>query len=299
MRILTVGTWMTALGLAAGLLLVSPAVAQDNTATAPDLSGVKIDGVYGPFLPTDISTHGHEIDSLIGILHWFMGILFVGWGLFFVYCLFRFRQKPDGKAVYQPVKAKASKYVEIGVAVFEAFLLIGLSIPIWASTKQDVVDKDKLENVLEVRVVAEQFAWNFHYAGPDGEYGRTAPKFVDSAVNPMGIDPDDANGEDDIVSGELHIQVDRPVVAHITSKDVIHSFFIPVMRVKQDAIPGMRIPMWFQATQTGTYEIACAQLCGNNHYSMKALLRVDDQATFEAWFAEKSAPPEEFDEDED
>ena len=108
----------------------------------------------------------------------------------------------------------------------------------------------------------------------------------------------DPHGKDDIQAVEMHLPVDRPVIADITSKDVIHSFSVFVLRVKQDAIPGMRIPIWFEAGEVGNYEISCAQLCGNNHYSMKALMAVEDQATFDAWYAKAAEGPEEFDEDE-
>jgi cytochrome c oxidase subunit 2 len=292
--------WKTRRGilcvLAITLCFAPAAFAQ--TAEAPDLSGIKIDGDYGPHLPPVVYAHdyGRSADMLINLLHYFMAALFVGWGIFFVYCLFRFRARPGHQASSSQVKASVSKYLEIGVAIFEAVLLIGLSVPVWASVKNDL--PTEAENPVRLRVTGEQFAWNFHYPGPDGVFGKTAPKFLDLATNPMGVDPADENGKDDIVSLEMHIPIDRPIVAEIGSKDVIHSFFVPVLRVKQDAIPGMRIPVWFQAAKTGRYEVACAQLCGNNHYSMRAIMVVDDEAAFNEWYAEKSKPPEVFDEDE-
>jgi cytochrome c oxidase subunit II len=145
-----------------------------------------------------------------------------------------------------------------------------------------------------VRVVGEQFAWNFHYPGNDKMFGRTNPTLVNTATNPLGLDRGDAAGADDIAFGELHVPVNRPVIVDVTSKDVIHSFFIPVMRVKQDAIPGMRIPVWFTPTVEGTYEVACAQLCGNNHYAMRAIMYVEPQEKVEAWMAERLKPAEAF-----
>jgi len=270
------------------LIEASPAWAQ---AVAPKAPGVKIDGEYGAFLPPDVSVHGHKVDQLINLLHWFMGVLFVGWGIFFVYCLVRFRQRPGHKASCELVKAKPSKYAEIGVAIFEAVILLGFSIPIWASVKNDI--PPPTDDPVRIRVVAEQFAWNFHYPGADGKFGRVDPKLIDTATNPLGLDRT-KDGADDIFALEMHIPVGRPVICEISSKDVIHSFFLPVMRVKQDAIPGMRIPVWFQAAKEGTYEVACAQLCGNNHYSMRALMYIQQPAAFEKWLVEKSKPPEEF-----
>ncbi len=275
-------------------LLVAPIPVAAQEAVSAEIS-VKIDGEYGYWLPPDVSKDGWKIDRLIDWLHWFMALLFVGWGIFFVYCLVRFRQRPGHKATWKPVKAKISKWSEIGVAAFEGFLLVGISIPVWGSIKNDL--PTEAENPLRVRVVAEQFAWNFRYAGPDGVFGRAAAELIDMATNPLGVDPDDPNGADDIVSAELHIVVERPVICEIASKDVIHSFSLPVMRVKQDAIPGMRIPVWFEATTPGNYEVACAQLCGNNHYSMKALMVIHEtQEEFDSWL--DSQKVEEFDEDE-
>ncbi len=279
-----------------GVLIGGRAVLAQEAA-APDTSGIEITGDYGPKLPPNIARQGyaHQGDNLINFLHVFMLALFVGWGVFMAYCLVRFRQRPGWSADSRPVKAKPSKYSEVVVAVVEAVLLIGVSIPAWASMKNDL--PTEADDPLHVRVIAEQFAWNFHYPGKDGVFGRTSPERIDLATNPMGLDGEDPNAEDDFVASQLHIPVDRPVIAEIMSKDVIHSFFIPVLRVKQDAIPGMRIPVWFEATETGNYEIACAQLCGNNHYSMRAILVVESSTDFETWLEEESKPPEEFDED--
>lgn len=276
-------------------VFAAPAAAQQ--ATAPDTSGIEITGDYGPTLPPNIAKQGYaqQGDRLINFLHVFMLAMFVGWSVFIAYCLVRFRQRPGSSADSRPIKAKPSKYSEIAVAVVEAVLLIGVSMPAWASMKNDL--PTEADNPLHVRVIAEQFAWNFHYPGKDGVFGRTSPERIDVVTNPMGLDEEDPNSEDDFVAQQLHIPVDRPVIAKIMSKDVIHSFSIPVLRVKQDAIPGMRIPVWFEATQTGNYEIACAQLCGNNHYSMRAILVVESATDFEAWVEEESKPPEEFDED--
>ena len=277
------------------LFLGMPAMGQ--TTVTPERSGIQIDGEYGPWLPPNIAVqeYAHKGDLLTNVMHIFMALLFVGWGIFFLFCLVRFRARPGHKANPSPIKGKISKGVEIGVAIFEAALLIGISFPVWASVKEDLpLDK----NPVHVRVIAEQFQWNFHYPGPDGKFGKTAPQFVDTATNPVGIDRGDPDGEDDFSIGEFHIPVNRPVIAQIGTKDVIHSFFVPVLRVKQDAIPGMRIPMWFEAGQTGNYEVACAQLCGNNHYSMRAVMVVESQEAFDEWVAEKSKPAEIFNEDD-
>ena len=138
-----------------------------------------------------------------------------------------------------------------------------------------------------VRVTAEQFAWTVHYAGKDGKFGQLKIELIDG-TNPVGLDRQDPNGKDDILSpNTLNIPVNKPIIAKLTSKDVIHNFFLPVMRVKQDIIPGMTVPVWFQATQTGKFEIGCAQLCGVGHTQMRGFFNVMSQEEFETWYQEE------------
>ena len=241
---------------------------------------------YGWWLPIDISTNGWEIDRLILILHVIMAILFVGWLSFIIYALFRFRAKSGHKAEYHTKHFKLPTYVEVGVALTEAVLLCAFSFPIWGQSR---IEFPARENSLVVRVVAEQFAWNVHYPGKDGVFGKSDPKLM-NAGNPLGLDADDPMGKDDIATiNQLHIPVDKPVIVDLMSKDVIHSFFLPVMRVKQDAVPGQKIPLWFQAKQTGEFEIACAQLCGLGHYRMRGFFTVDTPEKFDAWMTEQVA----------
>lgn len=239
----------------------------------------------GWWLPINISTHGAAIDRLIVTIHWFMAILFVGWFIYFLYCLFRFRSGANPRADLGTRHFKLPTYLEIGIVLVEAALLIFVSSPIWAQVKNDFPDE---KDAVVIRVVAEQFAWNIHYPGKDGKFGPTKIEAMD-ATNPVGVDRSDPNGRDDLVTiNELKIPVNKPVIVHLTSKDVIHSFGIPVMRVKQDAIPGMDIRVWFQATQTGNFEIACAQLCGLGHYRMRGAFQVLSPEEFQTWLDEQN-----------
>lgn len=204
---------------------------------------------YGAWTPPQYSLHGGSIDKLIDVVHVFMFVIFIPWAIFFVYCLMNFRSRPGHKATYTPIKAKVSKYAEVGVAVFEAFLLLGMSMPVWADYKNNPPAPDQR---LEMRVVAEQFQWNFHYSGPDGKFGATKSSLI-SPSNPIGLADDDSASKDDIVLvNECHLPVDKPIYMRLTSKDVIHSFDIPTMRVKQDVIPGMEIPIWFTVDKSAT-----------------------------------------------
>ncbi len=236
-------------------------------------------------LPPLASAHGHEIDLLIYLIHGLMLVLFIGWGIFFIYTLIRFRKGNNPKANYEGVTNHTSSYIEVAVAVIEALLLIGFSIPFWAKQVNTFPTRT---DTMEIRVVAEQFAWNLHYPGPDRKFGKADPKFFDKQSNPLALDRQDPDGKDDVVTiNQMYLPIGRPVVIHLTSRDVIHSFSIPAMRVKQDVIPGMSIPMWFTPTKSGQYEIACAQLCGIGHYRMKGFVTVYSQENFDKWLSEQ------------
>ena len=138
-----------------------------------------------------------------------------------------------------------------------------------------------------IEVAAEQFAWSIRYPGRDGKFGPTKIELVDG-TNPVGLDREAQEGKDDILSPNiLNVPVNKPIIVNLKAKDVIHNFFLPVMRVKQDAIPGMTIPVWFQATETGKFEIACAQLCGVGHTQMRGFFNVMTQEDFDKWYDEE------------
>jgi cytochrome c oxidase subunit 2 len=198
-------------------------------------------------LPLDASVHGQKLDQMTVVVHWLMLILFVGWGSFFAYTLVRFRRGRNPKADYTGVKSHVSSYLEVGIALFETVLLIGFAVPLWAERVNDFPpDAD----AIVVRVVAEQFAWNVHYPGPDGVFGRTDLKLV-SSENPLGLDREHEDAKDDIWTvNQLNLPVNKPVIIRLSSKDVIHSFGLPLFRVKQDVIPGEVIPLWFTPTMT-------------------------------------------------
>ena len=232
-------------------------------------------------LPVVASAHGQDIDFMIYLVHILMVVLFVGWGAFFLFTLIRFNKWAHPKASYSGLESHFSTSVEVAVVVFEIILLVGFSIPFWAKHVNAFPNRP---DTIEVQVVAEQFAWNIHYPGADGIFGKANYKFYDKQSNPLGLDPNDPNGKDDFVTiNQLHLPIGRPVLIYLTSKDVIHSFGLPVMRVKQDAIPGMSIQTWFTPTKTGNFEIACAQLCGIGHYRMKGYLTIDTPEAFETW----------------
>jgi len=235
-------------------------------------------------MPVQASTHAAELDQMTVLVHWLMLVMFVGWSIFFVFVLFRFRSSAHPKASYTGAKGKISKGTEVAVAVIEVVLLVFYAIPAWAKRVKAFPSESE---AVVVRVVGEQFSWNIHYPGPDGRFGRTDIKLV-SSDNPLGLDRADAAAKDDITTiNQLNLPVDRPVLVHLSSKDVIHSFGLFEMRVKQDAIPGMQIPVWFIPNRIGEYEIACSQLCGLGHFRMRGFITIQSQADYDKWFADQ------------
>jgi cytochrome c oxidase subunit 2 len=237
-------------------------------------------------LPVLASEHGKDVDTLIVYIHYLMIALFVGWLSYFAYALFRFHNSRNPKADYVGVKSHASNWVEGIVILVEGILLIAFAIPLWAKA----VDKFPAEkDSTVIQIVAQQFDWNVRYPGKDGVFGKQSMQFV-SPTNPFGVDPNDPAGKDDISdTTQIHVPVGKPVIAKISSKDVIHSFKVIAMRVTQDAIPGMRIPIHFTPTTVGHYQINCAQLCGNSHANMsRGMLIVDTPEDYQKWLDSKA-----------
>ena len=237
-------------------------------------------------LPVQASEHAVEIDNMIVLLHWLMAVLFVGWGAFFIYTLIRFRAKSNPKADYSGVTSHTSSYLEITVAVVEAVLLVGFAIPAWAHRVNDVPPE---EEATVVRMIGKQFEWHSHYPGADGRWGRRDISLI-TPTNSIGLDRSDPNGADDIVSiNQMNLPVNKPVIVYLSSQDVIHSMGIAEMRVKQDAIPGIEVPVWWVPNLEGDFEVNCSQLCGLGHYRMRGFVSIMSQADYEAWLAEEVA----------
>ena len=265
---------------------------------------------YG--LPQNLSIQGEFIDNANVLLHWLMLFLFAGWGVFFIVSLYKFSSSKNKKASYTGVKSHLSSLLEGAVAIIEIVALFGFSYPIWTYRVNEVPDQ---RDAINIRVVAQQFAWNIHYPGSDGVFGRTDINLMDEAEqNFIGIDRSDEFAKDDIIlQNQMHIPVNKKIRVDLSSKDVIHNFKLPELRVSQDAIPGMTIPVHFTATMTsdeflktvvGTpregkgLEIACAQLCGLTHYRMRGYLTIDSEEEYNAWLASE-AEYLDFDDDED
>ncbi len=238
------------------------------------------------WLPAAASAHAAALDAVLLSVHAHMALIFVLWLAVFVYALVRFRQGAHPEARREGVRGWWPAMAIGGVIVGDVIVLAALALPAWAERHAPPAADVR---PVEVRITAEQFAWNMHYPGPDGVFGRTTAARI-SASNPVGIDRDDPAAKDDIgLLNILTLPVDRTVVIHLASRDVIHGFTLNEMRVKQDANPGMTARVWFTPIQIGTWEIACSQLCGLGHYRMRGEYRIVSPEAWEEWQAEEVA----------
>jgi cytochrome c oxidase subunit II len=239
-----------------------------------------------PYLPPAASSHAAAIDGVMTLVHLLMLVLFVGWGTYFLFVLIRFRRGRNPHANPDGARGKYALATEIGVVVAEAILLVIFALPLWFDRTAAQPNPD---SAVVVRVVAEQFAWNVHYPGADGRFGETTIALV-TPTNPLGLDRQSPFGKDDIVVlSQMHLPINRPVIIQLSSKDVIHSFGVPAMRVKQDATPGLVTPVWFTPTMAGQFEIACSQLCGLGHYRMHGVITVESEEAFRRFLADEAA----------
>lgn len=238
-------------------------------------------------IPENFAAHGGRVDHLIDVVHWLMIALFVGWTLFFLYCLVRFRQSASPKASYYGVRNHISSHLEIGIVILEAVLLLGFAFPLWKE-RTDTFETVQKQDPVRVRVIGWQFGWTYHYPGEDGKFARIDHRAKTSASDP-GIDLDDPNAMDDFTTSVLKIPKGRPAILMINSNDVIHNYAIVPMRIQQDAIPGRAIPMWFTPNKELETSVVCAQLCGEGHGNMAGQMEVVSQKAYDTWYADQTA----------
>jgi cytochrome c oxidase subunit 2 len=235
------------------------------------------------WLPAAASSDAPLLDAVLMSVHVHMLLIFAGWLVVFVYALVRFRKGANPEPRPHGVRGLWPALAIGAVIIGDVVILFGLALPAWSRRN---APPPAGVNPVEIRVTAEQFAWNIHYPGPDRVFGRTDQALV-TASNPVGTDP---AGRDDIgLLNILTLPVYRTVMVQLTSRDVIHSFTLNEMRIKQDANPGLTTRIWFTATQTGNWEIACSQLCGLGHYRMRGEYHVVTPAEWEKWEAEEVA----------
>ena len=234
------------------------------------------------WFPPPISEHGFAYDEQFMRTLWITGIIFFVAQIALGYMIWRFRDKGGDNGGFAHYTHGNDKLETLWTSA-TAILFVGLvlmSTRIWAGVHFEEAPPD----AIPIEVMSKQFAWNFRYPGPDGVFGRTDIKLVnDAAGNPLGIDPNDPAGKDDIVSATLKVPVDKPIRLIMHSRDVIHNFYVRELRMKQDIVPGMEIPLHFTANKIGTYEVPCSELCGLGHFQMRTTMQVMSEADFEAW----------------
>ena len=237
------------------------------------------------WLPPQGSTFAPEIDGMFTAILIITGITFVLVEVGLVWFIFAYRQRPGRKAHYTHGNTKAEVIWTAIPAV--TMVILGLaSNGMWVKIKGR---NSVPANAYTIGVHAKQFEWWFTYPGADGKLGRVVPTLV-SKTNPTGLDSTDTAALDDIVvRNQMHVMTGRPVVAYLSAEDVIHSFYVPEFRVRQDVVPGLVIKSWFEATVPGTYELGCSQLCGLGHYKMRAQVYVHTQADYDAWLQQRAA----------
>ena len=233
--------------------------------------------VLSPWWWTPIASNWQYIDDTIVITFWITGIVFTAVVLFMAYCVFRFRHREGRRAAYEPESARLEWWLTVVTAVGVAAMLApGLFV--W---QRFVTVPD---GASEFEVVGQQWLWSFRLPGKDGRLGTAETANV-SPDNPLGLNPDDPYGQDDVIiqGDDLHLPVGKPLKVLLRSVDVLHDFYVPEFRAKMDMVPGMVTYFWFTPTRTGTYEILCFELCGLGHPEMRGVVVVDEQSDYQAW----------------
>jgi len=230
-----------------------------------------------PWYFTPIASNWGTIDDTVSITFWVTGIVFVAINLFMAYAVIRYRHRKHHRAVYEPENKKLEWWL-LGLTAVGVAAMLAPGLFVWA----------KFVNVPEdaavVEVVGQQWQWSYRLPGKDGKLGTVDARYV-SSKNPFGMNPDDPNGQDDVLiaSPELHLPLGKPVKLLLRSKDVLHDFAVAEIRVKMDMVPGMLTYVWFTPTRTGRFDILCEELCGIGHFTMRGRVVVDDPGAFQAW----------------
>lgn len=237
-------------------------------------------------LPVAASQHAADLDRVLLGIHGHMAIQALAWSVFFIFVLIRFRHRANPEPRAEGLRPLLPVLAIGAVIAGDAVLLATSALPAWlARSTPPSADL----RPLDVRVVAEQFVWNIHYPGPDGRFGATSQALI-GAANPLGIDRTDPAARDDIgLLNVLTLPLGRPVIVHLSSRDVIHSFTLNEMRVRQDVTPGIPTRTWFTPIVAGKWDIACSQLCGLGHYRMRGEYIVLPAAEWDRWLASELA----------
>ena len=237
--------------------------------------------LLSPWWWTPIASNWSYIDNTIELTFWITGIVFVAVVLFVAYCVFNFRHEEGRKAIYEPENNKLELWLTIATGIGVAAMLApGLFV--WGQYVTVPAGASEME------VVGQQWQWSYRLPGKDGKLGTSFTNLI-SPENPLGVNPRDANGQDDLVveGGEVHVPLGQPVKVLLRAVDVLHDFYVPEFRAKMDIIPGMVTYFWLTPTRTGTFDALCAELCGVGHHIMRGKVIVDTEADYQTWLGQQ------------
>ncbi len=234
-----------------------------------------------PWYFTDIAADWGSVDGVITVTFWVTGFVFIAVNLFLAYCVWKFRQAPGHKAVYEPENSKLEVSLSVVTAV-GVVLMLAPGLFVWAAFVSPP------EDAYDFEILGSQWQWQFRYPGADGVLGTADTRYINES-NPWGVNPEDPNGQDDVVidGNVAHLPVDSDIRGLLRSKDVLHNFTVPQFRVKMDMVPGLVSYLWFHTTETGTYDIMCEEMCGIAHFMMRGNVVVEEQSNFDAWLAQQ------------
>jgi len=237
--------------------------------------------LVSPWWWTPIATNWSYIDHTLNITFWITGFVFTAVIAFMAYCVFRFHHKEGRQADYNPENKKLEWWLTVGTGVGVAAMLAP-GLIVWHQFVTVPAD------ATEIEVMGQQWQWSFRLPGKDGRLGTTDVRNI-SSDNPMGLNRDDPQGQDDIIieSGDLHFLLGKPVKVLLRSVDVLHDFYVPEFRAKMDMVPGMVTYFWIRPIRTGTFDVLCAELCGAAHYQMRAKVVVEEESEYHAWLEQQ------------
>lgn len=234
-----------------------------------------------PWWFTPIASNWDTIDDTVMITFWITGFVFAAINLFVAYAVVRYRYNKNNRAEYQPENKKLETWLT-GLTTLGVVAMLTPGLFVWANFINVPEDADVFE------AIGQQWQWTYRFPGKDGKMGASNAKLINGS-NPFGLNPDDPNGQDDILvqSSEVHIPLGSPVKVLLRSKDVLHNFAVPQFRVKMDLVPGLVSYLWFTPTREGRFEIMCEELCGIGHHAMRGHVVVEKQQDFQKWLAEQ------------
>jgi cytochrome c oxidase subunit 2 len=230
-----------------------------------------------PWYFTPIASNWGAMDDTISITFWITGFVFVAVNLFMAYCIVRYRQRKGSRAEYEPENKSLESWL-VGLSSVGIAAMLAPGLFVWAK----VVDVPPDAAVFEA--MGQQWHWSYRFPGKDGKLGTVDAKHV-SEKNPFGVNPDDPDGQDDVLvsSPEVHLPLGKPVKVLLRGGDVLHNFTVPQFRVKMDLVPGLVSYIWFTPTRVGRFDLLCNELCGVGHFAMRGKVVVEEEQAFQAW----------------